>query len=85
MRLPKRITLPFGYTVRIREVTEGAMREIDDADERFSDGCWDEETRTIYIPKTLSPRRKRYILGHEVTHCVHDWMHHCLNEEAMKP
>lgn len=85
MILPKSLTLPFGYRVSIREVTDGEMREMDDEDERVSDGCWDVETRTIYIVKTLSPRRKRYILGHELFHAVLDWQHHMLNEGAIKP
>lgn len=85
MRLPKSLTLPFGYRVSIKEVTDGEMRDLDDADERESDGCWDATTRTIYIVKTLSPRRKRYILGHELFHAVVDFQHHLLNERSAKP
>lgn len=85
MRFPRRVTLPFGYVVRVKEVTDGEMREMDDADERTSDGCWDIETRTIYLVKTLSPRRKRYILAHELFHALIDYEHHLLNEGASKP
>lgn len=85
MRLPKRLTLPFGYVVAIKEVTDGEMRDLDDADVRTSDGCWDAASRTIYIVKTLSPRRKRYILGHELFHAVVDYQHHLFNEGASKP
>ena len=85
MRLPKSLSFPFGYRVAIREVTDGEMRELDDEDERSSDGCWAVQTRTIYIVKTLSPRRKRYILGHEMFHALIDYQHHLLNEGASKP
>ena len=85
MRFPKRLTLPFDYTIAIREVTDGEMRDMDDADVRTTDGCWDVETRTIYIVKTLPPRRKRYILGHELIHAVLDYNHHLLNEGKIKP
>ena len=85
VKLPKRIAFPFGYNVAIKEVTDSEMRDLDNSDERESDGCWDEKTRTIYIVKTLSPRRKRYILGHETIHAVLDWVHSQLNEREMKP
>lgn len=85
MRFPKRLTLPFGYTVAIKEVTDGEMRDMDDCDVRTSDGCWDVDSRTIYIVKTLSPRRKRYILGHELFHALIDYQHHILDEGRAKP
>ena len=86
-RIPRRASFPFGYTVTIVQVTDREMRDREeiDADEDISDGCWFADTRTIYLRKALPPRRKRYILGHELMHAVLDWQHHYFNAEAMKP
>lgn len=84
MRLPARVNLPFGYDIQVRQVSDAEMRTQND-DGELSDGLWDVETRTIYIRKALSLRRRKYILGHEVTHAVNDWIHSCLDESAMVP
>jgi Zn-dependent peptidase ImmA (M78 family) len=87
MRLPPRVTFPFGYVVEVRQVTDSEMlaEQEEDNREEVADGLWDVETRTIYVRKSLPLRRKRYILGHEVGHAFIDWQHFCLNEEAMRP
>ena len=87
MRLPTRISLPFGYAVTVKQVSDTEMLEEQEEEERAEvvDGLWDVDNRTIFVRRSLSLRRKRYILGHEMCHALADWIHDCLNEEAMKP
>jgi Zn-dependent peptidase ImmA (M78 family) len=42
------------------------------------DGLWSDDDRTIYLRRSLSIHRKRYILTHEFLHAVADWQHWCL-------
>ena len=84
MRLPSRVHFPFGYVVRVRQVTDAEMRALED-DEESCDGMWDSETRTIYVRAALPMRRRRYILGHELGHALWDWQHDLMNEKAMVP
>lgn len=81
LSLPKTISLPYGYVVKIRLVPAGECKEENG---RLLDGWWDDEVKTIYIKRTLTPARKRYQMGHELQHAVLDWIHHCLNEGIMK-
>lgn len=89
MRLPARVCFPFGYRVRVKQVTDTEMRECADDEDRSEpvscDGLWIAEERTIYIRKCLPVRRKRYILGHELQHAFLDWQHHCLNTGDSRP
>lgn len=83
MRLPRRITLPFGYVVSVRLVTDAEMKA--EADGEVTDGLWDDETRTILVRRDLPMKRRKYVLGHELGHAYLDWTHFCFDEEAMKP
>lgn len=75
MRLPKRVVLPFGYVVKIKQRPDSEMEG--------QDGLWDVETRTISIRKALSLRRRRYILIHELGHALLDAQHECLDKGMM--
>lgn len=83
MNLPRVVHFPFGYTVAVKQVSDAEMKAENDGE--GVDGLWDCETRTIYILRSLSVRRKRYILGHEMIHALADWQHDMLNDEAMRP
>lgn len=83
-RLPTRIHFPFGYVVRIKQITVTEMRVLSDGGPDL-DGCWVADERTIYIVRSLPAGRKRYILGHEMFHSLVDFQHACLNDRAMKP
>lgn len=87
MKLPAQIELPFGYRIAVREVGEKELRDAAEceAGDDTPDGCWDSETRTIYVDRSLPRRRSRYILAHEFGHAFLDWQHFCLDFGAMKP
>jgi len=77
LRLPASVRLPFGYTVKVRLVTDAEMLaalEEDDKDE-LCDGLWLVDTREILILKSLSKKRRAEILGHELDHAINDWRH----------
>lgn len=84
MRLPARVCLPFGYVVLVRQVSDQEMRAQDD-DGDLNDGLWDCETRTIYVRSALPMKRRRYILAHELGHCLWDYQHAMFDEGAFKP
>lgn len=87
MRFPTRIHLPFGYVVKVRRVTSREMAKLAESvgGEGGLDGLWDDSRQTIYIRKTLSMKRQRYILWHELVHALADATHHCLNMETARP
>lgn len=71
-RIPKKVELPFGYTVQIELLTNKAFKAKHGT---LLDGIFDPETRTISIRVQLPLKRRRYILGHELDHAVNDWRH----------
>lgn len=75
-RIPRKISLPFGYIIRVRQLTNKQMDNMD----KGCDGLWDVSLRTIYIRKSLPLTRKRYILIHEVGHSFLDWQHQFIDE-----
>lgn len=79
-RIPSRVVFPFGYRVKIKQVTDTEMNE-QAAD---ADGLWEEETRTIYIRKNLPITRRRYLLAHELFHAWLDWQHLYMDKGIVK-
>ena len=75
-RIPRKIKLPFGYVVTVRQFTNKQMNNM----EETADGLWNPETKTIYIRKSLPLPRKRYILMHELGHAWLDFTHLHLDE-----
>jgi len=79
-RIPKKIVLPFGYKIKVHQISNTEMDEkCADAD-----GLWDAESRVIYIRKALTITRRRYLLAHELGHAWLDWQHHHMNAGKAK-
>lgn len=77
MRLPKRLSFPFGYVVTFRYLSASQMKTHEASE---LDGYWDSDTRTIYVRRRLQAKRLRYIIGHEMDHAINDYRHHLANE-----
>lgn len=72
-RLPSLIRLPFGYNVKVVQVSQRRMRELTDVEPgNVVCGLWFVESRTIYIWNKLSPKEKRSTLWHELQHVLVD-------------
>lgn len=71
LRIPGRIRLPFGYTVKVVQMPP---KELLFFAQMNVEGWWDAETRTIYLDKSMPVRRKRYVLIHELQHVMVDFM-----------
>lgn len=87
LRLPRVVRLPFGFAVRVRVTTAAEMARAcrwSLAEAQTVEGSWDWDSRTIYVRSTLPPRRKRYVLAHELQHAVTDWIGHLLGREEAK-
>lgn len=84
LRFPKRVTFPFGYVVKIVQVPPGDVRLFDEDDGPL-DGAWLETERTIVVSKQLPPRRKRYIIIHELIHAFADWQHQMFLDRHATP
>lgn len=81
------VRLPFGFSVRVRIVTAAELARAlgwSVIEAQGTDGAWHSDTRTIYLRSTLPPKRRRYVLAHELQHAVTDWAHHLLNREEAK-
>lgn len=77
--LPASVRLPFGYTVTIKVVSARALKCVAKAEVM---GCWDGDTRTIYVDRNLGKKEQRYVLTHEMIHAFADWQHHALDGGA---
>ena len=79
-RIPSRVTFPWGYVVRVRQVPP-SHPELEG-----STGVWDVETRTIYLDKTVPARHRRWKFVHELDHARADWFeHHVLPSGKVEP
>lgn len=81
LRIPKNITLPFGYRVTVKQLPDVEFNMH--APE--ADGVWLVDTRTILIRKRLPAKRRAYILAHELGHAWLDWTHNYLDNGELKP
>jgi hypothetical protein len=88
-RIPKKVRLPLGLVVTIKQVSPKEMGELFEGelkeDEEPPDGAWESNDHILYIDKTLSPRRKGYVVLHELGHAVHDLAHELLVNKVTKP
>ena len=75
LRIPKKVVLPFGYHISVRQLSEAEMNRRDPN----ADGIWDDDHKTIYLRKRLPLTRRRYILAHELGHAWLDWQHRHLD------
>lgn len=74
LRIPKRIRLPFGYSVRVVQRTLKQLQE-EVGSEVY--GWWDDEERVIYLGKDLPTAKKRHVLIHEAKHMWADYELYC--------
>ncbi len=70
-RIPKQVVLP-GLLVVVHQVPPGHDDLGADADATWD---YDEDKAVITICKSLSIRRKRYLMWHELGHVLWDLMH----------
>lgn len=82
--LPRTVTLPFGYVVKIKLASAKECKELESPEMPTMYGWWDSALNTIYIRSTLKPAQKRYILAHEMHHALLDWMHEMLDGGVMQ-
>lgn len=75
-RIPRKVVLPFGYIITVKQLSNGDFNRRDHG----SDGLWEVDRRTIYIRKSLPLNRKRYILLHELGHAWLDFQHHHIDD-----
>lgn len=85
-RIPETIRLPFGFAIKVRQISTTEMaEEAECAPDDAPDGLWDSESRTIYIKRSLPVTRRRYVLCHELEHAATDLTHQQLNDGVGKP
>lgn len=73
--LPSSVRLPFGYTITVKTVSARTLKRIAQNDVH---GCWDVETRTVWIDRALGEPEQRYVFTHELMHALADFQHHAL-------
>jgi Zn-dependent peptidase ImmA (M78 family) len=84
-RIPRSVRLPFGYAIRVMQVTRAEMRDAAECEADEPDGCWDADEKVIYLLRSLPITRKRYVLCHELQHAAADLTHQQLNDGVGKP
>ncbi len=75
--LPKQVTLPGGFIIRVQEV-----KLAEDCNAEFSYSP--EGTAVISLEKGLSQKQQKYYFSHELTHAIIDY-HHLLILEGGTP
>ena len=90
LRIPKKIRLPFNYTISIEilpheawlaKYVETFNDEDHDTDDAFCVSTV--EGMTIYLDRRKPMRYLRAVLLHEVLHCVADWQVRILSTPAV--
>lgn len=81
LRLPKHVTLPFGYRVTVKQLSDAEF----DVHCKECDGLWLDDSRTILIRKRLPAKRRAYLLVHELGHAWLDFSHQYLDNGDVKP
>jgi Zn-dependent peptidase ImmA (M78 family) len=76
--LPHSVRFPGGYVVTIKTRAPSTLRRQAKGD---CFGYWDCGTRSIFIDKTITERKQRYVLTHELIHAFADWQHVYLGED----
>ena len=69
-RMPRVVRLPFGYHIRVLQVSKRELRL------RVGDDCvagWVVGDRAIYLTRSRSMREKRSDLAHELSHAMVDF------------
>lgn len=76
MRLPRSVNFPFGFNIRIKQLTRTEMSATigDDAI-----AGWFHADRTIYLLKSRTTKQKRSDLAHEIGHAAVDYVDYLLN------
>ena len=76
MRLPRSVNFPFGFNIRIRQLTRTEMNETIGYD---AVAGWTHAERTIYLTKSRTTKQKRSDLAHELGHAAVDYVDYLLN------
>lgn len=71
-RLPRQITLPFGYKIRVLYRTPAQLNAAGLPD---CHGAWVATTRTLYINRTDHVAEQMLSLAHELQHACVDYLH----------
>lgn len=77
MYIPRSIKLPGGFKVTVKQIRPMQMKAKHG---QFLDGCWDIDTMSLDILKTLNHKRKWFVYSHEYQHVVHDWVLFLVNK-----
>ena len=79
--IPRKIVLPFGYTVRVVQVPyqELLLRGTEDG------ALWDVEAQVLYLDQDQPVKVKRYWLMSQLHHVVLDANHAMLDDGFMTP
>ena len=70
LRIPTRITLPFDYIIKVRQLCN---RDFDEETGGGCLACWIVEEQTIYLRKNRPIRKRRADLAHELLHAAADF------------
>lgn len=69
-KIPKGLTLPGGYKVKVRIVVDSAFSKMGMAD---SDAFWNVDNLTIYLRKSRGPAERFNDYMHELDHVWTDY------------
>lgn len=70
-RIPAVVNLPFGYTIRIRQVSK---TECEDRIGFNALAGWVSDERTVYLTKSRPIKQRRADLAHELQHVLVDYL-----------
>ena len=87
--IPRRVVLPFGFTVGIKQLRKKAWKKV--YDEAFSDGghkdtaafnVYKDNKATIYLQLNRSPQERKEDLVHELQHVMVEYQEYVKEIQA---
>ena len=81
LRIPTTVNLPFGYTIRVRQVSK---RECEDRVGFNALAGWVADERTVYLTKSRTIKQRRADLGHELQHVLVDYLSALIDQGLAK-
>jgi hypothetical protein len=68
--IPQRVVLPGGFRIKVSQLRPMQMKTKYG---QFLDGCWDADTKSLDVLRTLTHQRKWWVFSEQMAHVITSW------------
>jgi Zn-dependent peptidase ImmA (M78 family) len=79
--LPKKIKFPFDFVIEVKVIPEEQLESLMG---RGCEGAYLPDARMIVVSRSLTTRKRRYIVAHEMTHALNEYFDEGLRSGIME-